>query len=85
MYGKRLTALALTTAITLTAGFALAFFYAPMDADQGFMQKIFYVHVPLGDRGAVRVRLRRDHGRAAPAHRTTAPTTSAATSRSTCR
>jgi heme exporter protein C len=31
----------------LTAGFALAFFYAPMDADQGFMQKIFYVHVPL--------------------------------------
>ena len=47
MYGKRLTALALTTAITLTAGFALAFFYAPMDADQGFMQKIFYVHVPL--------------------------------------
>ena len=31
----------------LTAGFGLAFFYAPMDADQGFMQKIFYVHVPL--------------------------------------
>src|SRR4051812_19336365 len=26
---------------------ALAFFYAPMDADQGFMQKIFYVHVPM--------------------------------------
>ena len=37
-----------STAITLTAGFGLAFFYAPMDADQGFMQKIFYVHVPLG-------------------------------------
>jgi heme exporter protein C len=36
------------TAITLTSGFGLAFFYAPMDADQGFMQKIFYVHVPLG-------------------------------------
>jgi heme exporter protein C len=36
-----------STAITLTAGFGLAFFYAPMDADQGFMQKIFYVHVPL--------------------------------------
>jgi heme exporter protein C len=36
------------TAATLTAGFGLAFFYAPMDADQGFMQKIFYVHVPLG-------------------------------------
>jgi heme exporter protein C len=40
-------ALPASTAITLTAGFGLAFFYAPMDADQGFMQKIFYVHVPL--------------------------------------
>jgi heme exporter protein C len=40
-------ALPVSTAITLTAGFGLAFFYAPMDADQGFMQKIFYVHVPL--------------------------------------
>jgi heme exporter protein C len=25
----------------------LVFFYAPMDADQGFIQKIFYIHVPL--------------------------------------
>ena len=40
--------LSTATAVTLTAGFGLAFFYAPMDADQGFMQKIFYVHVPLG-------------------------------------
>jgi heme exporter protein C len=31
----------------LVLGYSLAFFYAPMDADQGFMQKIFYVHVPL--------------------------------------
>ncbi len=23
------------------------FFYAPLDADQGFIQKIFYVHVPM--------------------------------------
>ena len=23
------------------------FFYAPLDADQGFVQKIFYVHVPM--------------------------------------
>jgi heme exporter protein C len=23
------------------------FFYAPLDADQGFLQKIFYIHVPL--------------------------------------
>ena len=28
--------------------FALVFFYAPLDADQGFVQKIFYVHVPMG-------------------------------------
>jgi heme exporter protein C len=47
LYGTRLRALSLLTAVTLTAGFSLAFFYAPMDADQGFMQKIFYVHVPM--------------------------------------
>jgi heme exporter protein C len=47
LYGKRLTVLALVTAVTVTTGFALAFFYAPMDADQGFMQKIFYLHVPM--------------------------------------
>jgi heme exporter protein C len=34
-------------AVTLTAGFALTFFFAPNDADQGFIQKIFYLHVPL--------------------------------------
>ncbi|MEA2253271.1 MAG: heme exporter protein [Solirubrobacteraceae bacterium] len=47
MYGTRLRALSVLTAVTLTGGFALAFFYAPMDVDQGFMQKIFYVHVPM--------------------------------------
>ena len=47
LYGTRLRALSILTAVTLSAGFGLAFFYAPMDADQGFMQKIFYVHVPL--------------------------------------
>jgi heme exporter protein C len=31
----------------LTTAFALVFFYAPLDADQGFVQKIFYVHVPM--------------------------------------
>ena len=25
----------------------LVFFYAPLDANQGFIQKIFYIHVPL--------------------------------------
>ncbi len=32
----------------LTGAFALVFFWAPLDADQGFVQKIFYVHVPMG-------------------------------------
>jgi len=31
----------------LTAGFALAFFWAPEDANQGLSQKIFYVHLPV--------------------------------------
>ena len=47
LYGTRLRPLSIATLVTLTGGLALAFFYAPMDADQGFMQKIFYVHVPL--------------------------------------
>jgi heme exporter protein C len=47
LYGTRLRALSIATFLALIAGLALAFFYAPMDADQGFMQKIFYVHVPL--------------------------------------
>jgi heme exporter protein C len=47
LYGTRLRALSIATFLVLIAGLALAFFYAPMDADQGFMQKIFYVHVPL--------------------------------------
>jgi heme exporter protein C len=34
--------------LTLTGAFALAAFYAPEDADQGVIQKIFYVHVPMG-------------------------------------
>jgi heme exporter protein C len=47
MYGKGLRTLAITTVITLAVAFALVFFYAPLDADQGFIQKIFYLHVPL--------------------------------------
>ena len=47
LYGTRLTALGIATAVVLTAAFTLAAFYAPIEADQGFSQKIFYVHVPL--------------------------------------
>ncbi len=42
-----MTGLAIATAIILTASIALAFFYAPIEADQGFSQKIFYIHAPL--------------------------------------
>jgi heme exporter protein C len=47
LYGKGLRTLALATAALLTAAMAMVFFYAPIEADQGFVQKIFYVHVPL--------------------------------------
>ena len=39
--------LAIATTALLTLAFALIFFMAPNDADQGFVQKIFYLHVPL--------------------------------------
>jgi heme exporter protein C len=41
-----LRALSIVTVATLAAGFALVFFYAPLD-EEGFIQKIFYLHVPL--------------------------------------
>jgi heme exporter protein C len=40
-------ALAIAAAVVLTGAFTLAAFHAPIEADQGFSQKIFYVHVPL--------------------------------------
>jgi len=46
-FGRGLTPLSILTAVLLTGSFALVFFYAPNDADQGFVQKIFYVHVPM--------------------------------------
>src|SRR3954453_6679672 len=46
-YGSRLRGLSILAALTLTAAWALVFFYAPNDADQGFVQKIFYLHVPM--------------------------------------
>ena len=46
-YGRGLRALSLATIATITLALALVFFYAPLDADQGFIQKIFYLHVPL--------------------------------------
>jgi len=42
-----LRTLSILTVVTLVAAYALAFFYAPMDAVEGIRQKIFYLHVPL--------------------------------------
>jgi heme exporter protein C len=46
-FATGLRALTLATVAVIGLAFALVFFYAPLDADQGFVQKIFYVHVPL--------------------------------------
>jgi len=47
IYSRGLRGLALATVASLGLALALVFFYAPLDADQGFVQKIFYIHVPL--------------------------------------
>ena len=47
MYGTGLRPLSIATVVLIAAAFTLVFFYAPLDADQGFVQKIFYLHVPL--------------------------------------
>ena len=47
MYGKGLRALSISTVAVTAIALGLVFFYAPLDAEQGFLQKIFYVHVPL--------------------------------------
>jgi heme exporter protein C len=47
LYGKRLAPLAFATAAVFALALGLIFFYAPIEADQGFMQKIFYLHVPM--------------------------------------
>ncbi len=47
MYSKGLRPLAAATVVAISASLALVFFYAPLDGDQGFVQKIFYIHVPM--------------------------------------
>jgi heme exporter protein C len=46
-FGRGLRPLSIASAVLVCGAFAMVFFYAPNDADQGFVQKIFYVHVPL--------------------------------------
>jgi heme exporter protein C len=45
--GGRLAMLGISTVIAMAVALGLVFFYAPLDGEQGFLQKIFYVHVPL--------------------------------------
>jgi heme exporter protein C len=47
VYGKGLRALSISTVVVMALALALVFFWAPLEAEQGFLQKIFYVHVPL--------------------------------------
>ncbi len=47
MFGRGLRTLSIASLLLITGAFALVFLYAPNDADQGFVQKIFYLHVPL--------------------------------------
>ncbi len=46
-YGKGLRGLSIATVVALIGAFAMAAWLAPVDADQGVIQKIFYVHVPM--------------------------------------
>lgn len=39
--------LAAATVLAMGVALGMVFFYAPLEAEQGFLQKIFYVHVPL--------------------------------------
>jgi heme exporter protein C len=46
-YGRGLQRLSVLTVAVIALALALVFFYAPIEANQGFVQKIFYIHVPL--------------------------------------
>ena len=61
MNGRGLRALSIATVAAIPIALALVFFYAPIEAEEGFLQKIFYLHVPLAI-VTVRVRARRADG-----------------------
>jgi heme exporter protein C len=47
MSGKGLRTLSIAAIAAMGLALALVFFYAPIEAEEGFLQKIFYLHVPL--------------------------------------
>ena len=67
MYSKGFGPLAIATVVALATSLSLVFFYAPIDADQGFVQKIFYVRAD--DRGDGRLDRGGTDGHQAPAQR----------------
>ena len=85
LYGTRLALLAWATVVVLGAGFALAAFHAPIEADQGFSQKIFYVHVPMAIVDAAAASSSAASTRSSICAAATRATTCAATPRSTSR
>ena len=44
---RGLRVLSVSTVLVMALALSLVFFYAPLEAEEGFLQKIFYVHVPL--------------------------------------
>jgi heme exporter protein C len=47
MRSPGLRALSISTVAAFCLSLSLVFFYAPIEAEEGFLQKIFYLHVPL--------------------------------------
>jgi len=47
MRSPSLRALSISTVVAFCVSLSLVFFYAPIEAEEGFLQKIFYLHVPL--------------------------------------
>jgi heme exporter protein C len=47
VFARGLKSLSIASVVLIVGAFSLVFFYAPIEADQGFIQKIFYLHVPL--------------------------------------
>ncbi len=47
VHGRGLRELGAATVVVMAVALALVFFWVPLEAEQGFLQKIFYVHVPL--------------------------------------
>ncbi|HEY2632495.1 MAG TPA: cytochrome c biogenesis protein CcsA [Solirubrobacteraceae bacterium] len=47
MRSPSLRALSIATVVAFCVALSLVFFYAPIEAEEGFLQKIFYLHVPL--------------------------------------